>query len=111
MRGILAIGTAGLLSVLGAAGAADAANPNVPANSPYAVMGYDAGSDYRGSSGLTEGRAAYVEPDADYGRPGSVYGQSGNDYAPGFSNGAPVSPYRWAYSSEDFPGTEFMGGR
>jgi hypothetical protein len=40
-----------------------------------------------------------------------TYGRQTPDYGPGYTYAAPVSPYRWAYSSENFPGTEFMGGR
>jgi hypothetical protein len=70
--------------------------------------------------GLQEGRAAaigesvgHVPPDGRgaYETPESTYGRQTSDYGPGFIYAAPVSPYRWAYSSEDFPGTEFTGGR
>jgi hypothetical protein len=40
-----------------------------------------------------------------------TYGRQTPNYGPGYTYAAPVSPYRWAYSSENFPGTEFMGGR
>jgi hypothetical protein len=70
--------------------------------------------------GLREGRAAavgssvgYVPPDGRgaYETPESTYGRQTSNYGPGVIYAAPVSPYRWAYSSENFPGTEFMGGR
>jgi hypothetical protein len=65
---------------------------------------------------LGEGRAAAVDegfaPRAwAYDPPESTYGRQTQDYGPGYTYAAPVSPYRWAYSSENFPGTEFMGGR
>lgn len=69
---------------------------------------------------LQEGRAAAIEdsggyPSFDAGdayfSPGGTYGRQTPNYGPGITYAAPVSPYRWAYSSENFPGTEFMGGR
>jgi hypothetical protein len=86
-------------------------------------------SAYRGDSGrsrvasrgvLSEGRAAAVDEEPSgyfaprawaYDPPESIYGRQTQDYGPGVTYAAPVSPYRWAYSSEDFPGTEFMRGR
>ena len=78
-------------------------------------------SAYRGarvaSRGVpSEGRAAAVDgyrgPQAwSYDPPESIYGSPTQNYGPGYTYAAPVSPYRWAYSSEDFPGTEFMRGR
>jgi hypothetical protein len=86
-------------------------------------------SAYRGDSGpsrvasrgvLSEGRAAAVDEEPSgyftprawaYDPPESIYGRQTSDYGPGITYAAPVSPYRWAYSSEDFPGTEFMRGR
>lgn len=73
---------------------------------------------------IIEGRAAAIDEDAPnsmaresqnpYLSPGSTYGRHGRqtpNYGPGVTYAAPVSPYRWAYNSEQFPGTEFMGGR
>jgi hypothetical protein len=81
---------------------------------------------YRYDSGpsrglLREGRAAALDDEpsgypayrgwAGYQPTESIYGRQTQDYGPGITYAAPVSPYRWAYSSENFPGTEFMGGR
>ena len=43
MRRLMLTGAAGLLLTLGAIGAANAENPNVPSFSPYAIMAYDSG--------------------------------------------------------------------
>jgi hypothetical protein len=51
-----------------------------------------------------DGRGAFETPE-------STYGRQTSDDGPGIIYASPVSPYRWAYSSENFPGTEFMGGR
>lgn len=69
MRNILLAGTAGLLLAIGAAGVANAANPNVPTYSPYSLM-YVPGSvpDIERTSkpimavDQVEGRAAYDRP-------------------------------------------------
>jgi hypothetical protein len=63
MRAMLMAGTAGLLLAFGAAGAANATNPNVPTWSPYAIMAYDAAPapQATGYSGTTESRAAYLD--------------------------------------------------
>lgn len=70
---------------------------------------------------LVEGRAAATDDEPSsypawggrdsFASPGSTYGRQTPDYGPGVTFAAPVSPYRWAYSSGAFPGTEFMGGR
>jgi hypothetical protein len=83
---------------------------------------HDSGPSRVASRGvLTEGRAAAVDEDpsgyplregwTSYQPIESIYGRQTSDYGPGVTYAAPVSPYRWAYSSENFPGTEFMGGR
>jgi len=92
----------------------------------YPIYGSQAYNDDRQSRrvtsrrGLQEGRAAaigdsvgYVPPDGRgaYETPESTYGRQTSDYGPGVIYAAPVSPYRWAYSPENFSGTEFMGGR
>jgi hypothetical protein len=59
MRNLLLAGTAGLLVILGAAGVANAANPNVPSWSPYAAMGYQGDAPEMDPK---DGRAAYVDP-------------------------------------------------
>jgi hypothetical protein len=107
MRNALMARTTGLLIVLGAAGAANAANPNVPIYSPYALMNvpgsvpeavrtsnpvYQAGQGYgddRGAS-TTEGRAAYADDGSM--RPG--YDREG------YSNG---DSYRRGDRTGDFP--------
>jgi hypothetical protein len=90
MRNMLMAGTAGLFLALGAAGAAHAANPNVPSYSPYAIMGDDSarsapllpfvpflsggpGYDRGPDAGMTEGRAAYVDPDQGFGSDSPQY--------------------------------------
>jgi hypothetical protein len=89
---------------------------------------------------LTEGRSAYAEgpfslgyeqpglsyePGLTYDRPGlnlwrepesyvppeSTYGRQTPNYGPGITLPAPLPPYRWAFSTEHFPGLEFMRGR
>ena len=59
MRNLLLAGTAGLLVILGAAGVANAANPNASSWSPYAAMGY---RDDARAMDPNDGRAAYVDP-------------------------------------------------
>ena len=62
MRNLLFAGTAGLLLVVGAAGAANANNPNVPTWSPLSIntnLGQPLHR-YRGHL-VKEGRAAYVQ--------------------------------------------------
>jgi hypothetical protein len=87
MRNALMAGTAGLFIVLGAAGTANAANPNVPTYSPYTLMNvpgsvpeaartskpvFLADQTYGDDRGdMAEGRAAYVDdgslrPDYDH---------------------------------------------
>jgi hypothetical protein len=76
MRNLFVIGNAGALLAAGAAGTANAANANVPASSPYALMdvapqsGPNSGHGYpnrgfrfdrRSHAGMVEGRAAYVD--------------------------------------------------
>jgi hypothetical protein len=106
MPKLFTVGIAGLLA-LGVTGAAQAANPNVPASSPYALLEVapyfpdhsspngaypnDRGRDDR----KTERRAAYVGA-------GAIYGRPGNDYGPGYEYPSPASPYKWAASPEDF---------
>jgi hypothetical protein len=107
MLKLFVAGTAGLLLAIGVTGAAKAANPNVPASSPYALLEVapyfpdpgshngaypnDRGRDHR----KTERRAAYTSP-------GAIYGRPGNDYGPGYEYPSPASPYKWAVSPEDF---------
>jgi hypothetical protein len=100
MRNLLLAGTAGLLISCGAVGAAYAANPNVPASSPYAMTdvgpqtrasgymdpnygyGGDSASGYGADPAYVEGRAAYIDPD---------YGYDGTGYVdPGYGYGYPV---------------------
>jgi hypothetical protein len=100
-------GTAGLLLALDLTGAANAANPNVPASSPYALLEvapYTPGpsspngaytSDRGRDDRKTERRAAYAGA-------GAIYGRPGNDYGPGYEYPSPASPYKWAVSPEDF---------
>jgi hypothetical protein len=99
MRNLFAAAIAAGLLSLGAIGAADAANPNVPTWSPYAIGDYDAATYHRGHaaprSTLTEGRAADVSP-------GGIYGRPGNDFGPGYDYPSPASPYKWAASPLDF---------
>src|ERR1700726_4964877 len=111
LRNLIMAGRAGLLLALGVTGAANAANPNVPASSPYALLdvapssaaphngrGYlddGHGNDRGPLRGTTERRAAYTGAGAIYGRPGS-------DYGPGYEYPSPASPYKWAASPEDF---------
>jgi hypothetical protein len=65
MKNVFIVGAA--VCYLAAAGSANAANPNVPAFSPYALMNVDPynadggpGRERRSESGMVEGRAAYV---------------------------------------------------
>jgi hypothetical protein len=63
MRNVLLAGTAGLFLALGAVGAANANNPNVPVWSPLSIN-TDLGRPmhrYRAHR-MTEGRAAYTKP-------------------------------------------------
>jgi hypothetical protein len=96
------ITSAGLLLAIGATGAAKAANPNVPASSPYALLEVapyspDPGShsDRGRDDRKTERRAAFTSA-------GAIYGRPGNDYGPGYEYPSPASPYKWAVSPEDF---------
>jgi hypothetical protein len=107
MRNLLLAGTAGLLLSVGAAGAANAANPNVPGWSPYSIMAYDAPPPpppmYHPGRRMSEARAAYVtqtSPDRPIFNDGSSdgdhrYMSDGNrDYSDvpgGQSSGAPDS--------------------
>jgi hypothetical protein len=60
MRNLLVAGTAtGLFLAL--AGAAYAANPNVPSFSPYAIMAYDAAPAPQAMAPLGEHRAASID--------------------------------------------------
>ncbi len=64
MRTMLLIGTAGTFIAVGAIGnAAQAANPNVPSYSPYALM--DVGPTPAPAPAMGEHRAAYLAPAAD----------------------------------------------
>jgi hypothetical protein len=81
---------------------------------------YDSGRSHSARGVLNEGRAAAIDDESRvyptrqnwaYESPGSTYGRQTPNYGPGVTFAAPVSPYRWAYSSDQFPGTEFMGGR
>jgi hypothetical protein len=70
---------------------------------------------------VMEGRGAAIDDNSSgyraagnrgaYLSPGSTYGRHTSDYGPGVTYASPVSLYRWAYSSENFPGTEFMSGQ
>jgi hypothetical protein len=107
LRNLLTATAVGLLIALGGTSAANAANPNVPASSPYALLEVapyapgpgspngaypnDRGRDDR----KTERRAAYAGA-------GAIYGRPGNDYGPGYEYPSPASPYKWAVSPEDF---------
>ena len=63
MRNLLFAGTAGLLLVVGAAGAANANNPNVPTWSPLSINTNLGQTMVRHRAHrMTEGRAAYVKP-------------------------------------------------
>lgn len=110
MRILITGGTVGLL-VLDVTGAANAANPNVPASSPYALLdvapssmapdsdpGYPDG-EYRNDRGLGHGM---TERRAAYNGAGAIYGRPGNDYGPGYEYPSPASPYKWAASPGDF---------
>jgi hypothetical protein len=82
---------------------------------------YDSGRSHSARGVPTEGRAAAIDDESrvyptrqnwgSHESPGSTYGRQTPNYGPGVTFAAPVSPYRWAYSSDQFPGTEFMGGR
>jgi hypothetical protein len=69
MRKMLLVGTVGMFAALCAINAAEAANPNVPSYSPYAVMGYDDAATSAPwmygnpgpQPGMTEHRASFVE--------------------------------------------------
>jgi hypothetical protein len=62
MSNLLVAGLAAVFLVTGAGGSADAANPNVPQSSPYALLDADS-SPWQGPTPLVEGRAAYVHGD------------------------------------------------
>jgi hypothetical protein len=112
MRNLLLAGTAGLLLTFGAAGAANAANPNVPASSPYALTdvgpqtrppGYaDPNYGYDGDPGYVEGRAAYVDPDSGYDDTGYV--------DPGYGYGYPAGGFYFGGGGGGFHGGHFGGG-
>jgi hypothetical protein len=99
--------TAGLLLAVGVTDAAYAANPNVPASSPYAlaeVAPYSSApnspnSAYPNDRGRDDSR---TERHAAYSGAGAIYGRTGNDYGPGYEYPSPASPYKWAVSPEDF---------
>ena len=91
---------------------------NYPSYGSAAYRGERAPVRVASGGGVSEGRAAAEEPFGrappfgwSYDEPEDTYGRQTPDYGPGITYAAPVSPYRWAYSSENFPGTEFMGGR
>jgi hypothetical protein len=105
LRNLLTATAVGLLLALCGTSAANAANPNVPASSPYALLEVpSSGTPHRGPDygeyrspehGTTERRAAYAGA-------GEIYGRPGNDYGPGYEYPSPASPYKWAVSPEDF---------
>ena len=69
MKNLFIVGAAAAYLAAGPTGSANAANPNVPASSPYALMNVDPhknadhgfGYQPRPDSGVVEGRAAYVD--------------------------------------------------
>jgi hypothetical protein len=69
MKNLFIVGAAAAFLAAGVTGSANAANPNVPASSPYALMNVDPyknadhgfGYERRLDSGMVEGRAAYVD--------------------------------------------------
>ncbi|WP_158816726.1 hypothetical protein [Methylocapsa sp. S129] len=73
MRNLLLAGTAGLFLTIGAVGAANAANPNVPTYSPYTLLDVPGSvpevtptsnpvwAYNRDGGGMTEGRSAYED--------------------------------------------------
>jgi hypothetical protein len=65
MRNLFFAGTAGLMLACGAIGVANAANPNVPSSSPYAIMGFDTATLNAAPrrDAIVEGRAAYIDSD------------------------------------------------
>jgi hypothetical protein len=117
MRNLLLAGAAASLMLFGAAGAANADNANVPANSPYAVMGGGAlpspyaypayGYDQDQDPALVEGRSAYVDPN---------YDDEGPAYVdPGYGRyiyGGPIGGFGGGrhFNGGHFGGGHFGGG-
>jgi hypothetical protein len=81
MRNILKAAAAGVFLTLGAAGVANAGqpNPNVPSWSPYAIGGYEGATESlprRPMHRMTsEGRAAYVKP----AQPNDIFSDGSSD--------------------------------